>query len=297
VSVLVLSRADIERLLDPAALLEALADAFRALTAGEVQAPPRNRITGPGTAFLLSMPGQTRGGPMTVKVVTLFDNAARGIPNHLATIGLYDPTTGECRAFMDGTYVTAARTAASAALACDLLARRDARVLTIVGGGVQGEHHRRAFPLVRTFDEIRVVSRHDDAEDAVRGADVVALCTSASEPVIEPEWIAPGTHVSSVGYHPPAGELPPALARDAALFVETHDAFSPPPVGCGELQGLDAASGTELGEVLLGRRPARASDDDITVYKAMGNVAEDIAAAELVYAAALRDGAGTIVEL
>ena len=115
--------------------------------------------------------------------------------------------------------------------------------------------------------------------------------------MIEPGWIAPGTHVSSVGFRPPDGELPRELARAARLFVETRDAFAPPPVGCAELQGLDAAAGTELGEVLDGSRHGRTADDEITVYKAMGHVAEDIAGAELVYAAALREGAGTTVEL
>jgi ornithine cyclodeaminase/thiomorpholine-carboxylate dehydrogenase len=313
--VLILKRAEVERLLDLGDLLDALRDAFRAISTGEVAAPPRNQLAGPGEAFLLGMPGRTRDGLMTVKVVTVYEsNLERGIASHLATIGLYDSGTGECRAFLDGTYITAIRTSAAAALSCDLLARADARVLAIVGAGVQGANHLRTLPLVRDFDEIRVSStRYEDAErvaaadpraraartaqEAVRGADVVALTTHAAHPVIEPGWIAPGTHVTSVGYRPPEGELPRELARGGHLFVETRDAFAPPPVGCSELQGLDPASGTELGEVLLGRAAGRASDDEITVYKAMGHVAEDIAAAELVYAAARRERAGTRVEL
>jgi ornithine cyclodeaminase/thiomorpholine-carboxylate dehydrogenase len=314
VKVLILSRAEIERLLDPRELIGALGDAFRALSAGEVKAPPRNELPGPGEAFLLGMPGRTREGPMTVKVVTVYEaNTALGIPSHLATIGLYDADTGACRAFLDGTYITAIRTSAAAALACDLLARPDARVLAIVGAGVQGEHHLQTFPLVRDLEEIRIASaRAEDAErlaatdprarattpeEAARGADVVALATHAAQPVIEPGWIAPGTHVSSIGYRPPDGELPRELAGTARLFVETREAFRPPPVGCSELQGLDPAAATELGEVLLGRRPGRTAEAEITVYKAMGHVAEDIAAAELVHAAALARGAGTTVEL
>jgi alanine dehydrogenase len=312
-NVLILSRAEIERLLDPDALATALADAFRAMTAGEVKAPGRNQLRGPGEAFLLGMPGQTRDGAMAVKVVTLFEgNAARGIPAHLATIGLYDGETGACLAFMDGTYITAIRTSAAAALACDLLAREDARVLAIVGTGVQAEHHLRTFPRVRGFGEIRIAGATLEraerlaadhpharavasAEEAVRGADVVALTTNSARPVIEPDWVAPGTHVSSVGYRPPDGELPRELARAGRLFVETRDAFAPPPVGCSELQGV--SDGAELGEVLNGSRPGRTDAREITVYKAMGHVAEDIAAAELVYAAARREGAGTTVEL
>jgi ornithine cyclodeaminase/thiomorpholine-carboxylate dehydrogenase len=305
---LVLSRAEVEQLLDPRALLDALRDGFIALARGEVTAPGRNELTMPDEAFLLGMPGRLRDGIMTVKVVTVFEGHD---PSHLATIGLYDQRTGACRAFMDGTYITAIRTSAAAAVATDLLAREDARTLAIVGAGVQGEHHLKTFPLVRDFDEIRVSSLYradaerivelhprahvvEDPEEAVRGADVVALATHAAQPVIEPGWIAPGTHVSSVGYRPPDGELPRALLEHR-LFVETRKAFEPTPVGCAELQGHDPDSATELGEVLLRRRAGRISDDEITVYKAMGHVVEDIVAAELVYAAAA--GHGTRVTL
>jgi alanine dehydrogenase len=313
--VLVLDRAVVERLLDLGELMEALADGFRALTRGEVVAPDRNQLAMPDGAFLLSMPGRMGDGLMAVKVVTLFEsNAAAGVPAHLATIGLYDPATGACRAFVDGTYITAMRTSAAAALACDLLARPDARVLAIVGAGVQAEHHLRSFPLVRDIVEIRIASRrHEDAEliakrdpraravqsveEAVRDADVVAMVTSAAQPVIDPGWLRQGAHVSSVGYTPPDGELPRELARTGHLFVETRGALAPPPVGCAELQGVDPAAATELGELLLGRAPGRRDEDEITVYKAMGHIVEDIAAAELVYEAAQRAGVGTSVAL
>jgi alanine dehydrogenase len=278
-NVLILNRAEIEELLDLEALLDALRDGLRALTNHEVTAPGRNELTMPGEAFLLGMPGRLRDGAMTVKVVTVFESHD---PSHLATIGLYDPHTGACRAFMDGTYITAIRTSAAAAVATDLLAREDARTLTIIGAGVQGEHHLRVFPLIRDFDEIRIASlyredaerlaalhpcaqAYDDPEAAVRDADVVALATHAAQPVIDPSWIAPGTHVSSVGYRPPDGELPRALAREHRLFVETREAFIPPPVGCAELQGQDPHTATELGEILLGRAPGRTSRHEITV--------------------------------
>jgi ornithine cyclodeaminase/thiomorpholine-carboxylate dehydrogenase len=314
--VLILDRAAVQRLLDPAALLAALRVAFAGLTDGHVTAPPRNEVALlDDEAFLLAMPGRARHGLVTVKVVTVVEsNLERGLPSHLATIGLYDPQTGACRAFMDGTFITAIRTSAAAALACDLVARRDARVLALVGAGVQGEHHLRMFPLVREFHEIRIASLvHEDAErlaacderaravrsvrDAVRGADVVALATHAGEPVVRPEWIAPGSHVSSVGYRPPLGELPLELVRSGTLFVETRQAFAPPPTGCAELQGLDPGRATELGEVLLGRARGRRDADEITVYKAMGHVAEDIAAAELVHEAAVAAGAGRTMPL
>jgi ornithine cyclodeaminase/alanine dehydrogenase-like protein (mu-crystallin family) len=310
--ILVLNEDEIRRLLDPRALLDALARGFRALTGHEVTAPERNEVAMADEAYLLGMPGHRRGGALANKVVTVYESNLPSLPSHLATIGLYDPATGACTAFLDGTYITALRTSAAAALATDLLALENARVLTIIGAGVQGEHHLATFPLVRDFAEIRIASLvHDDAvrlaathprahavtdvERAVRSSDVVALATHAARPVIDPGWIRPGTHVSSVGYRPPDGELPTALARDHRLFVESRLAFRPPPAGCAELQGL--LHGTELGEILTGAEPGRVDPEEITVYKAMGHVIEDIAAAELAVAEARRANAGQLVRL
>lgn len=123
-------------------------------------------------------------------------------------------------------------------------------------------------------------------------ADIVCLASHSYEPVIESRWVRPGTHVSSVGYAPPRGELPFDLVRQATLHVETREAFKPPPVGCAELAGLDPRTAAELGEVLLGRRPDRISADQITVYKAMGTAMEDMVAAQLVYDKAKLQGNG-----
>jgi alanine dehydrogenase len=309
--VLFLGEREVEESIDPRTLLRELEAGFAQLSAGQVNAPDRNQITMPREAFLLGMPGHRPGSPMTVKLVTVFEeNVEQGLPSHLAVICLFDPQTGACRAFMDGTSITAVRTAASAAVAAGLLARADARVLTILGAGVQGAQHLRLFPLVREFEEIRIGSRiladaerlaatHpravaiEDFEAAVGESDVVALSSHAGEPIIDPAWVRPGTHVSSVGYKPPRGELPPGLLDGASLFVETREAtFEPPPVGCSELQGIDPASSTELGEVVGGTRPGRSGGEEITVYKAMGHVIEDIVAADVAYRTAVERGAG-----
>jgi ornithine cyclodeaminase/thiomorpholine-carboxylate dehydrogenase len=214
---------------------------------------------------------------------------------------------------MDGTHITGIRTAAAAVLSARALARPDARVATIVGAGVQAREHLKLLPLVRDFDEILIASLHfDDAqklaaghprasavtdlETAVRRSDVVCLASHAYQPVIAADWVRPGTHVSSVGYAPPLGELPVALARDQKLYVEDDAAFETPPVGCGELQGISPAHASRLGDALLGKRSLRENDREITVYKAMGIAMEDLVAAEIVYRRALAEGYGAGVE-
>jgi ornithine cyclodeaminase/alanine dehydrogenase-like protein (mu-crystallin family) len=308
--VLSLSEADVMELLDPRALLDGLAEGFKALSAGTVQVPARPAITVPGKGFSLAMPAWMDGMNIMVKVVNVFEgNLAMNLPNHLALITLFDPATGAPVCVMDGTYITGIRTAGSAALSVRALARQDAAVATIVGAGVQGREHLRLLPLVRDFAEIRIASLHPqdaerlarqhpraravtDLEAAVRSSDVVCLASHSYEPVIESRWVRPGTHVSSVGYAPPRGEMPFDLVRRAALFVETRDAFEAPPVGCAELAGLDPAAAIELGEALSGRKPGRACDNQITAYKAMGAAMEDMVAAQLVYGKAKARGAG-----
>ncbi|GHO48970.1 ornithine cyclodeaminase family protein [Ktedonospora formicarum] len=311
--ILMLNETEVQSLLDPEMLLDQLSEGFRAQSRGQVNAPKRIEVTVPNTGLLLAMPAYQQSREVTVKLVTLFHgNKQLGIPVHQALICLFDPETGTPLSLMDGTSITALRTAGAAALSTRILARTDSRVLAIVGAGVQGHAHLLMLPHTRSFSEIRVASRHfthaeqlaaidararavETAEEAVRGADVVCLCTNAVEPVIRLDWLTPGVHVTSVGYAPPGGELDPKVIASARLFVEARQAFEPPPAGCAELAGLDASSGTELGEVLLGQGQGRQSTDEITVYKAMGHASEDMVAASLVYHRAKQEGVGRSV--
>ncbi|HEY8813743.1 MAG TPA: ornithine cyclodeaminase family protein, partial [Candidatus Dormibacteraeota bacterium] len=173
----------------------------------------------------------------------------------------------------------------------------------------QGGSHLDTFTHVRDFKEIRVASRdHAKAselagrhpmarvaasfEEAVRGADVVACCTDAREPVIRREWLKQGAHVSSVGgtFGP---EIDPETVAAAKVFVEWRGAATnAPPAGAHDLQGIALSRITEVGEVLAGTKPGRTSDHDLTLYKSTGHAVEDAAAASLVYARALAEGAG-----
>src|SRR5262249_17382522 len=154
------------------------------------------------------------GMQICVKVVTVFDgNLARGLPNHLAVIDLFDPETGAVTCVMDATYITGVRTAAAAVVSHRLLARADGRIATIVGAGVHAPRHLRLLPLVPALDEIQVCSLElahaerlarlhpraravGDVRAAVERSDVVCLATDSPTPVIEAGWVRAGTHVS-----------------------------------------------------------------------------------------------------
>ena len=298
--------------LDLAELRQALAAALRAHSDGGASVPPRiaARV---GNAFLGAMPGNVEGTGLGAKLVSVFpDNHGGEVPSHQGIITLFDQANGTPLAVMEGAYITAIRTAASAAVGADLAARADAGVLAILGAGVQGHAHARAFADIRAWSEVRIASRTaanaaaladaadasicDSFEEAVRGADVVALCTDAHDPIIDASWLSPGVHVSSVGVGQEIDDA--TMARADRILVEWRGAAeNAPPAGSYELQGLDAADLIEVGEIVAGRASGRGSDDEITVYKSTGHAVEDIAAATLVYERAKATGAGVTVTI
>ena len=312
---LYLSRADVERLLDVDAMLDALGKALVIFSSGITSVPPRAGARVGERGLLGTMPGYVPGVALEVKLVSVFPgNHHHGLPSHQGVIMVFDEDTGAPLALMDGTYITAIRTGGTAAVAARLLARDDASVLAILGAGVQGGSHLETFPRIRDFKEIRVASRDPDKaralaarhpsavvvdsfEAAVRGADVIACCTDAREPIVRREWLKAGAHLSSVGgtWGP---ELDAATIAAGRVFVEWRGAATnPPPAGAAELQGLDAGSITEVGELLAGTKPGRVSRDEITIYKSTGHAVEDAAAARLVYDRARAEGAGITLEL
>ncbi len=312
---LYLSRADVERLLDIDSMLDALSKALVIFSSGITSVPPRSAARVADRGLLGMMAGYVPGIALEVKLVSVFPaNHHHDLPSHQGLITIFDEDTGTPLAVMDGTYITAIRTGGTAAVATRLLARDDASVLAILGAGVQGASHLETFTRVRDFREVRVASRNPDTaralaarhpravvaesfEAAVRGADVVACCTDAREPILSRAWLKPGVHVSSVGgtFGP---ELDGPTIAAGRVFVEWRGAATnPPPAGAVELQGLDLASITEVGEVLAGTKPGRLSDDEITIYKSTGHAVEDAAAARLVYDRAKAEGAGVTLPL
>jgi len=293
---LVLSRRDVETLLDLDELIDALARAHAELSAGHASIPARIAAFAPA-GLLGAMPAYLPSAGLGCKLVSLFpQNTDR--ETHQAAIMLFEPDTGSPLALLDGTYITAMRTAGAAALSTKLLAREDAKVLAVLGTGVQGRAAVDMFQRVRAFTEVRVAGR-GEFEAAVRGADVVAATTAAEEPVVHAEWLSPGTHVTSVGYHPPGSELDPAIVERAdVVCVELRDSsFAAPPAGAVELAGVDPERAVELGELVAGSRPGRESDAEITLYKSVGVAIQDLAAAALVLRAARERNIGQEFEL
>jgi ornithine cyclodeaminase/alanine dehydrogenase-like protein (mu-crystallin family) len=207
---------------------------------------------------------------------------------------LFRPETGEPLATMDGRLITEMRTAAVSAVATQLLARRETRVLALLGSGVQARSHLEALRLVREFREVRVWSPRNargfaersgvraaaSAEEAVRGADVVVVATTSMTPVLAGKWLSPGTHVNAVGAARPTWrELDDDTLAHARIYVESREAAS-------RESGDVIAAGrifAEIGEVVAGTQSGRASEDEITLFKSVGVAIEDIAAADLVY--------------
>ena len=310
---LVLTRTEVESLLSLPRMLDALERGFRAHSSGATSVPPRTAARA-ATGLLGAMPGWVRGAGLAIKAVTVFPgNAGTGLPSHQGVIVLFDDSDGLPLCVMDGEYITAMRTGGAAAVSVRLLARTESTTLAILGAGAQGRSHLATVPLVRDFQTIRIASRNRDhaealaatdarcvvagsMDEAVRDADVVCCCTDAHEPIVPLDWLAPGTHLTSVG-----GTFGPEIAADIVsscrVFVEWRGAAEfAPPAGARELQGCDAASLTELGEVLNGTHPGRTSDDEVTVYKSTGVAFEDAVVACMVYDDALAAGSGSQVD-
>lgn len=300
--------AEVEELLDYAGCIEAMRRAMIALSAGERPQPLRQIFTvGDGEMFG-TMPGELAAlSTFGAKLVSVFRDPERpGCTRHQGVVVAYDGETGAVRCVADAEPVTKIRTGCATAVATDALARADAEVLAVFGTGVQAEAHLKAVPLVRPFREILLWGRSpdkarefaagmseeirqaitpvSDAREAASRADVICLVTSSPEPVIMADWVRPGTHVNLVGSsHLGPVEVDPALLVGARFVAD----YRPGALAQGaELaaareRGLvdESYAVIEIGEVLGGRVAGRESDGQITLYKSLGHVVQDLAAA------------------
>jgi thiomorpholine-carboxylate dehydrogenase len=293
---LILDEAAVRRLLRVEDLIPTMAEALAALSAGQVVQPVRTMVSVAGhQGFLGLMPAY--GSALGVKLVAFYPQNQQ-LPTHHAVIVLFKPETGEPLVTMDGRLITELRTAAVSAVATHHLARPDAAVLALIGSGVQARSHLQALRLVRSFREVRVWSpRHaqafatefgvtavGSAQEAVAGADVIMTATTSTTPVLAGSWLAPGVHINAVGApRPDWRELDDDVLLHARIYVDSHEACR---AESGDIRAAETIVG-ELGELVAGQVPGRATPDDITLFKSVGLAIEDIAAAELVYRQAL----------
>jgi len=326
---LILSAADVRAALPMPAAIQAMKEAFAALSGGSALVPARAHMSlsrNAGVSLIMPAymddPDPSRQA-LAVKVVSLFDgNRARGLARIQAAVLVLEPDTGRPMALLEGATLTGIRTAAASGAATDLLARPESRTLAVLGAGVQARTHIEAMCAVRPIDEIRVYGRtasrvekllHElqgsttarltaagSAREALRGADIVCATTTSSEPVFEDVDLEPGTHLNAVGsYKPNVREVPAATVARSLVVVDSREAAWEE---AGDLiipfrDGLIAHNHihAELGELVLGRQPGRANTEQITFFKSVGVAVQDAAAARSALAHAVELGLGTEV--
>lgn len=318
----VITAAEVAQLLPLSDCVALMTRTFVALSAGQAELPLRMAVQVPGTQNRLGlMPGYL-GEPaaLGVKVVTIFPGGA----SHPGVILLFDPGNGAPLAMINASEVTALRTAAASAAATDVLANPGAADLAILGTGMQATTHLQAMALVRPLSRIRLWGRSlakaqafaeaqsgvagvpvevmPSAQAAVEGAGLICTTTSSPVPVLKASWVAPGAHVNLVGSSiPSTSEVDAALVAAASYFV---DHLPSALAQAGELklaidQGMVTADHIrgEIGQVVSNQITARKSAEEITVFKSLGNAAQDLASARWIYDRAVHEGVGTSVDV
>jgi len=326
---LLLSRKDVQEVLTMEDCLTAVETAFRELARGQAVMPQRSVIKlADHKGIFLSMPAYIGGdlNALGLNVVTVYpDNPAQhDLPTTLGTLMLCDPATGQVVAIMDAGYLTAVRTGAASGVATKYLARQDAEVCTVFGAGVQARKQLEAMQLVRPLAKVYVLDLVEEArdrfaaelggelgidieptanaEEAVRAADLIVTASSSHEPVFAGEWLKAGTHINNIGSHSPdARELDTATVKRAkfvadlkeANLAEAGDILIPIAEGAVGEDHIHAS----LGEIVIGQKPGRQDDEEITVFKSCGLAIQDVGTAHSVYQVAKAQGIGTEVEL
>jgi ornithine cyclodeaminase/alanine dehydrogenase-like protein (mu-crystallin family) len=324
---LILSQSDVRQLLPMRDCIGVMEEALAGLARGEAMLPLRSIIKLPDPlGFFAMMPAFTASpASIGVKVLTVFPgNHGSAFDSHQGAVLLFEAKHGSLQAILDATAITGIRTAAVSAVATKLLARKNARSLAILGSGVQARMHIEAIPLVRDIDVVRIWSRNPDnaealaretkekfgiatevfptAEAAVRDSDIVCTVTLSHQPVLHGAWLKPGAHVNAVGTATPnAREVDTDTVKRSRLYVDRRESgLKEPgdiliPINEGAITA-DHLVG-EIGEILIGKTPARGSENEITLFKSLGLAIEDLAAARFVAERAAATGAGVKVEL
>ncbi len=325
--ILILNDSAVKQLLPMSDCIVVMQEALLSLQRGEMHQPLRTVVHPPGAPGIIAMMPAYKSGAAAVfglKAICVFPgNPEQGLDSHQGGVLLFSGETGEPLAMLNASAITAIRTAAVSAVATRLLARTDACELTIIGAGVQARSHLAAISCVRPLKRARIFSRSaahalrlveelqpsfsfpltamSDNRDAVTGADIIVTATTSLTPVLEREWLSPGTHINAVGtYSPRAREIDSATMAAAALFVDRRESALNE-AGDYLIAAREGVIGpdsirAELGEVLSGGTPGRTSNDEITLFKSLGIAIEDLAAAAYVYRMAQQQEIGAWVD-
>lgn len=307
--------------------IELMADALSALARGEVHQPLRTIVRPPDARGLLGlMPAYRSGerGAFGLKAICVFpENPAQDKDAHQGAVTLFSRDTGELLALMNASEITAIRTAAVSAVATRLLARENTQQLGIIGAGVQARTHLKALACVRPIQHARVAARNinhaeqlvremqphvpfpieavQKNEDAVRNADLIVTATSSLEPVINKDWISEGAHVNAIGTHSPGSrEIDSATMAVARIFVDRRESALNES-GDYLLAAKEGLIGPEnilgeIGELVIGTKQGRTSEDEITLFKSLGLAIEDVVCAAYLYEQAQSQSVGTWVD-
>ena len=324
---LVLSEKQVTSLIDIDELISTLERAHVQYSSGKAVMPVRLVVPLPQIhGRITSMPGfLNEDQSLGMKVVTYFqENPKQNLPAILGTIMLFSVDTGKMIAVMDGSYVTAIRTACASAMATKALANAETPVLGILGAGVQARAHIEALARVRKIERIKIYSPSgagaagikkdlepivkiamdvaSSADEAVFDADLLVTASTAKQPIVRSEWLKAGVHINAVGSHrPDYREIDGATIARAKVVVDSRDAIM---AECGDIllaikeNAIDENHiHGEIGEILAGMKSGRNSASEITLYKSVGIAIQDVATAHLVYRKALERGVGTSVEI
>ncbi len=323
---LVLGWEEVTKLLTMSECIKIMRSALQALARGEAVLPLRQMVKQPdGKGLLAVMPSYLGNLPaLGIKTISVFPgNIGTPYESHQGAVLLFETKNGRLLSIQDASSITAIRTAAVSGVATELLARKDASTLGILGSGTQAATHLEAMLTVRkAIQKVLVWSRNSDhakafvryesgrrgldfkpvdsPEDAVSGADIVCTTTSASSPILKGTWLSPGMHINVVGGGPGVRESDSEAVVKSGLFVDRRESvqneaedFKIP-----KQEGLitDAHIRGEIGEVLTGKTQGRTSENEITLFRSLGLAIEDLAAADYLYNQAVSKNLGTWIE-
>jgi ornithine cyclodeaminase/alanine dehydrogenase-like protein (mu-crystallin family) len=290
-----LTAADVAQALTMPEAIAAMRLAFSQISSGAAQVPPRVATPSP-RGVTLTMPAflPDSEGALAVKVVSVYpENRQHGLSAIQGAVLVLDPATGRLQALIDGPALTALRTGAATGLATDLLARPDARILTIFGAGGQSAQQIAGVRAVRPLSDIRILRRHHSPSAALRDSDIVVTATNSPTPVFPFADLPAGVHVNAIGsYRPEMRELDAETIAHAKVVVDCRHAARSE---AGELQG-EVPIHAELGELLAGTQPGRTRPEELTVFKSVGHAAQDAAIARAILSAAQAQGLGQIFD-